>query len=218
MQYFQNHKQGNGIYKWEHYFEIYHRHLARFVGQRVDLLEIGIYSGGSLEMWCAYFGPNCQVYGVDIEEACRIYETEHVSVFIGDQADRSFWKSFKSRVEGIDILIDDGGHSPEQQQVTLEEMLPFLRPGGVYICEDIHAKFNEFTAFAAALVDHLNTADRTATTDVECRATPFQSAIHSIHFYPYVMVIEKHHGRMEKLVSSKRGTIWQPFSLKSPAV
>jgi len=66
---------------------------------------------------------------------------------IGDQADRRFWKRFKQEHPRIDVLIDDGGHEPEQQLVTLEEMLPHLRPGGVYICEDVHGERNRFNAY-----------------------------------------------------------------------
>src|SRR5690242_2489204 len=83
--------EGHGIWKWDHYFDAYHRHFARFRGTEVHILEIGIYSGGSLEMWRNYFGPRCHVYGVDVEEACRRYEDAQTTVFIGDQADRAFW-------------------------------------------------------------------------------------------------------------------------------
>ncbi|BAY77315.1 hypothetical protein NIES25_37770 [Nostoc linckia NIES-25] len=210
-EYFQNHKEGFGIWKWEHYFDIYHRHLAKFVGQKVDVLEIGIYSGGSLEMWRSYFGENSHIYGVDIEEVCKAYENEHVSVFIGDQADRSFWSTFKNSVKGIDILIDDGGHTPEQQQITLEEMLPHLRPGGVYLCEDVHGTFNRFSAFATGLVNELNSMNVMPSSLLQSRVTQFQSAIHSIHFYPYLVVIEKHPVSLPKLSAPKHGTQWQPF-------
>lgn len=199
--YFQNHKEGHGIWKWEHYFDVYHKHLAKFVGEKVDVLEIGIYSGGSLEMWRSYFGGNCHIYGIDIEDACKEYENEYVSVFIGDQENKTFWSDFKNNVEGVDVLIDDGGHTPEQQQVTLEEMLQHIRPGGVYICEDIHGTFNKFSAYAAGLVNELNSMDD----------SQFQSAIHSIHFYPYMLVIEKHLVKPKKLNAPKHGTIWQPF-------
>ena len=96
-EYFQSYEKGPGIWKWEHYFEIYHRHLAKFVGRKVDVLEIGIYSGGSVEMWRSYFGKNSHIYGIDIEKACKAYENDHVSVFIGDQADRVFWSTFRKR-------------------------------------------------------------------------------------------------------------------------
>jgi hypothetical protein len=208
--YFNGHTQGRGIWKWQHYFEIYHRHFAHFVGRKVDVLEIGIYSGGSLEMWHSYFGEKSHIYGVDIAKSCKEYECDYISIFIGDQADRHFWKAFVEAVDGVDILIDDGGHSPEQQQITLEEMLPRLRPGGVYICEDIHNRFNGFIEFATGLVRELNncsfmTADRSQT-DV----SQFQSAIHSIHFYPFVMVIEKHLFPLRGLSALKQGTEWKP--------
>jgi len=211
-EYFHNHKDGHGIWKWEHYFDIYHRHFSRFVGGKVNVLEIGIYSGGSLEMWRSYFGERSHIYGVDIEEACKAYENDHVSVFIGDQADRAFWSSFRKNVEGIDILIDDGGHTPRQQQVTLEEMLQHIRPGGVYLCEDVHGCFNRFSAFAAGLVRDLNRMNIIpGSPNLNSTVSGFQSSINSIHFYPYVVVIEKHRTRPSILSSSKQGTEWQSF-------
>jgi hypothetical protein len=212
-EYFQNHKEGPGIYKWEHYFEIYNRHLAKFIGKDVNVLEIGIYSGGSLEMWRSYFGDKTHVYGVDIEEACKQYESDNVSIFIGDQADRVFWKTVSRSIEGIDILIDDGGHTSEQQQITLEEMLPRLRPGGVYLCEDVHGPNNRFSAFASSLVDGLNGMNpiQPKSGPLEGNVSRFQSSIHSIHFYPYLVVIEKHRVPPIKLSAPKHGTEWQPF-------
>src|SRR5439155_4001517 len=59
--YFESHTKGRGIWKWEHYFDIYQRHFQKFVGQEVHVVEVGIYSGGSLDMWKNYFGPKCQV-------------------------------------------------------------------------------------------------------------------------------------------------------------
>ncbi len=211
MEYFQNHQKGPGLWKWEHYFEIYHRHLSKFVGRKVDVLEIGIYSGGSLEMWRNYFGEKCHIYGVDIQGACKTYENDHVSVFIGDQADKAFWSTFRKSVPGIDVLIDDGGHTPEQQQITLEEMLRHLRPGGVYICEDVHGVFNRFAAYATGLVSELNSIAFAPGSVYQSKATQYQSAIHSIHFYPYLVVIEKRLVSLPVLSAPKHGTEWQPF-------
>jgi Methyltransferase domain len=209
--YFQKHEDGHGIWKWEHYFEIYHRHFSRFVGQKVNVLEVGIYSGGSLGMWRSYFGEKSHIYGVDIEEACRVYENDYTSVFIGDQADRAFWSTFRKSVEGIDIIIDDGGHAPEQQQITLEEMLPHLRPGGVYLCEDVHSVSNRFCGFVTGLASELNGMYPISGSLLESNVSPFQASIHSIHFYPYVVVIEKHGVSPTKLSAPKHGTKWQPF-------
>ena len=126
-EFFDSRKQGQGIWKWNHYFDIYDRHFRRFRGQEVHVLEIGVYSGGSLEMWREYFGPKARIFGVDIEPDCRVYESDNIKIFIGDQADRLFWRDFRQQVTTLDIVIDDGGHLAEQQIVSVEELLPFLR-------------------------------------------------------------------------------------------
>lgn len=209
--FFQARTSGRGVWKWEHYFDAYHRHLARFVGRPVHLLEIGIYSGGSLEMWRSYLGPDCRITGVDIEPACLAYEDDRTTVLIGDQADRGFWRREAGRLGGLDVVVDDGGHTPEQQQATLEELLPLLRPGGVFICEDVHGSANRFATYAAALVDALNRDRYTAVAPPQCAVSDFQAAIHSIHFYPFMVVIEKHDRPPERLVAPKHGTEWQPY-------
>jgi hypothetical protein len=209
--YFDANQVGPGIWKWNHYFDPYQRHLAKFVGDPVHIVEVGVYSGGSLPMWRTYFGPDAFVYGVDIDPACRAHAGERVAVFIGDQADRSFWARFRREVPTVDVLIDDGGHQPEQQMTTLEEMLPHLRLGGVYICEDIHRPNNEFIFFAMGLVSELNRVTDRPGPVMASEPSPFQRAIHSIHFYPYMTVIEKHLVGPTTLEAPKHGTVWQPL-------
>lgn len=204
-EYFDSHKTGRGIWKWNHYFEIYHRHFSKFMGREVHVVEVGIFSGGSLDMWKEYFGPRCHVYGIDIEPACKTYEDERTRIFVGDQSDRAFWKDFRNQVRSVDILIDDGGHLPEQQIATLEEMLPHLRPGGVYLCEDIHNLHNPFAAYVGGLVNGINAVHK------EGVPTGFQSDIHSVHLYPYVAVIEKNECPRKELIAPRHGTEWQPF-------
>lgn len=202
---------GRGIVKWRHYFEIYDRHLAKFVGEPSTLLEIGIYAGGSLDMWREYLGPSSELYGVDIDPYCTRFE--EATVFIGDQADRAFWERFRAETPSLDIIVDDGGHTVEQQLVTLEELLPRLRPGGVYICEDIHGDDNAFLGYVYGLSRGLFGYDLTLDEAnpervLSSPATPFQSAIHSVHVYPYVVVIERRDVSLDELVASKHGTEW----------
>ena len=209
-EFFDARRAGPGIWKWNHYFDIYNRHLAKFVGRGAHVMEIGVYSGGSLEMWRDYFGSDCTVYGVDLQQACKAYENAHTKIFIGDQADRDFWRSLD--LPALDVLIDDGGHRPEQQIATLEEMLPRLRPGGVYLCEDIHGPNHGFGAYLQGLLRDLN-AINPGSAGKPVRPSPLQAAIHSIHFYPYVVVIEKSRSVVSELDAPKHGTEWQPFKL-----
>lgn len=208
QEYFDARREGRGIWKWRHYFEIYHRHLAKFIGRPVHVVEVGVYSGGSLEMWRQYFGSSCRLYGVDIEASCKTYENDHTQVHIGDQEDREFWARFRQSVPLVDVLVDDGGHKPEQQIATFEEMMPHLRPGGVYICEDIHGAHNGFNAYAQGLTKTLN--------DMGGEPSSFQSWISSIHFYPYLVVIEKAERPVRQFSAPKHGTEWQPWSTSRP--
>src|SRR5689334_4217286 len=119
---------GRAMYKWTHYFEIYHRHFAPYRGRSPVVVEIGVFHGGSLQMWREYFGPGARIVGVDIDPRCREFEEDGVSVLIGDQNDRGFLASLRERLPRIDILIDDGGHRMEQQIATFEELYPHIHP------------------------------------------------------------------------------------------
>ena len=216
LSYFEGKREGHGIWKWRHYFAMYHRHLRKFVGKSAHVLEIGIFSGGSLEMWRSYFGDQCAIYGVDIEPACKAYEADGVRVLIGDQADRGFWRRVRGEVPTLDVVIDDGGHQPAQQRISLEEMLPHLRPGGVYICEDIATDTNEFAVYVSRLTLALHQARMVVSDDDDTRritspTTAWQSSIASIHTYPFAVVIERNEAPVDELVAPKHGTKWQPF-------
>jgi hypothetical protein len=204
------------VWKWEHYLDVYHRHFERFRGSEVHVLEIGVYSGGSLEMWREYFGPRSHVYGVDIDPSCSRYAEDGIRIFIGDQADRGFWERFREAVPRLDVVVDDGGHDPEQQAVTLEELLPHLSSGGVYLCEDVHGARNAFGAYMAGLMQALDDDSelrgnkKDAERSIVSKATPFQATIDSIHTYPFAVVVEKRREPVLEFVAPRRGTEWTP--------
>ncbi|KAI9027080.1 S-adenosyl-L-methionine-dependent methyltransferase [Hyaloraphidium curvatum] len=138
------HTKGRGLHKWLHYFDAYHRHFRRFRLQpRVVLLEIGVQSGGSIDMWRDYFGPDrLDYYGVDFNPESTQFSAPGVTIFTGDQANRTLWRrGILPRLPPPDIVIDDGGHRMVQQRVTLEETFPVLKEGGMYLCEDLHTSY-----------------------------------------------------------------------------
>jgi hypothetical protein len=214
-EYFDGHTTGRGVWKWRHYFDIYDKHFSKFRGHEVHILEIGIFSGGSLDMWRSYFGEKAHIYGVDIEPACRSYEAPGTRIFIGDQSDKEFWREFMREVPQLDIVIDDGGHLASQQIPTLEVLLPHLRPGGIYLCEDIHDRFNRFLSYINGLSRSLYT---TNLIDVDAdeanwKAEPgnLQRLVDSIHLYPFAAVIERRAEELDQMSAPQHGTEWQPW-------
>jgi hypothetical protein len=128
------------------------------------------------------------------------YEADGIEILIGDQSDRHFWAKVRAAVPRIDVLIDDGGHHPEHQIITLEELLPHIAPGGVYLCEDVHGAPNYFASYVAGLSSRLN----------GWNSPNFVAAVSSVHLYPLVTVIEKSQQPREPLRDEQRGAQWQP--------
>jgi len=203
--YAESHTEGPGIFKWQHYFDIYDRHIARFRGAPVKLVEIGVAGGGSLGMWREYLGSQAQIVGIDIDPACKRFEQARVEVVIGDQGSAGFWDSFLDAHEQIDIVIDDGGHLPEQQVVTLESVLPAIAPGGVFICEDIHGPFQPFHAYVDGLTRPLSSIGFAGES---YPAGALQRQVASVHRYPLLTVIEKTTASPATFEAHRRGTQW----------
>jgi 23S rRNA U2552 (ribose-2'-O)-methylase RlmE/FtsJ len=187
------------IHKWLHYFEIYDRHFSRFRGTDVHVVEFGVSYGGSLQMWKEYFGPNAKIFGVDIDPRCKKLEEKQIEIFIGDQENKEFLKSLTKQIPRIDILIDDGGHTMQQQINTYEELFYKIDKNGVYLCEDLHTsywknydggykKHNTFIEYSKNFIDYIN-AWHSRTNKL--RISEFTMSVHSLHYYDSILVIEK---------------------------
>ncbi len=196
--YFRN-NPGNLIHKYDHYFEIYDRHFSRFRGKPIVLLEVGVYHGGSLQMWKAYFGPDAKIYGIDINPECKKFEEPGIEIFIGSQSDRAFLRDVKQKIPKVDILIDDGGHTMDQQIVTFEEMFEHVKGEGVYLAEDLATSYWEeygggyqnqksFIEYSKNFIDRLNAWHSRETS---LRVDAFTRSADSLHYYDGVLVIEK---------------------------
>jgi hypothetical protein len=156
--------------KWEHYFEIYERHLSRFRGQPLTLLEIGVQNGGSIDVYRQFFGEQLQYVGIDIDPACRQLERHYASgvrIEIGDSSDSAFLARVASRLPKIDVIIDDGSHVPLHQLRAFSSLYGRLDVNGVYVVEDLHTNYfpsygggrrspSTFLAYAKELTDSLH--------------------------------------------------------------
>jgi hypothetical protein len=118
------------------YTELYERLFLQWKNEPITIFEIGIANGGSLKMWQEYF-PQARIVAVDIDPKSQ-FDNARVTTFIADQANRDQLKPAITAAGAPEILIDDGGHTMEQQQVSLGFLFRHVKPGGYYVIEDVH--------------------------------------------------------------------------------
>ena len=196
--YFYN-NEGDLIDKWEHYFEVYDRYFSKYRNTKVIFVEIGVYQGGSLQMWKQYFGPKAKIYGIDINPECKKFEDEQIEIIIGDQESKDFLKSLKNKLPKIDILLDDGGHNMKQQINTFEVLFDYIKQDGIYMCEDVHTSYwngykggfrktSTFIEYSKNIIDDLHAW---YSESKKLKISTFTRTIKAIHFYNSIVVIEK---------------------------
>jgi hypothetical protein len=208
---FESH-EGRLLHKWNHYLEIYERYFAKYKGTPVNILEIGISHGGSLQMWRKYFGEQANIYAVDINPQCKQFEEGKTKVFIGSQEDPIFLENLKAQLPALDILLDDGGHTMSQQIVTFKHLFDKVKDDGLYMIEDTHTSYwreyhggyknrHSFIEFSKNIIDQIHAwnidNEKIAPIDEITRHT------NSIAFYDSIVVIEK--TLREEPVHSMRG-------------
>lgn len=121
------------------YTTVYHQKFEHLREEKLNILEIGIGSGTSLKMWYDYF-PNATIHAIDIENCCQ-HNNDRVFTHVANQKFRGDLLTVMEKVGKLDIIIDDGGHMMEQQQVSLGTLFRFLKPGGYYFIEDLHTSY-----------------------------------------------------------------------------
>ena len=130
--------------KWKNcYTDYYSKWFESIRDEKLKILEIGVERGKSITMWKDYF-PNSTIYGMDNGRICdrstmeRLNDGDRTFTYYADQSNREDLKKFIEEHGGdFDIIIDDGYHFQEHQQISLGFLFPHLKPGGVYIIEDI---------------------------------------------------------------------------------
>ena len=79
----------------------------------------------------------------------------------------------------MDVLIDDGGHMPQQMWQTLLSTFPdHISPGGYFVTEDIHGDNVYLHPFLLPVADWLGAPERV-------------SQVASVHLFPFLMMVKK---------------------------
>jgi len=191
---------GRIVHKWIHYLEIYERHFAPYRNTPVKMLEIGVFKGGSLEMWREYFGESATIFGIDVNPDCAGYATAPNQVRIGSQDDPQFLERVVQEMGLPDIVLDDGSHIGRHQRRSFDVLFPLLKPGSLYVIEDLHTSYwpNEFAGGyrrKGTAIGHIKQMidDMHAWYHTYPTMTPAKAEIGAIHIYDSIAFIEKKH-------------------------
>jgi hypothetical protein len=130
--------------KWLSYFSVYDTYFLKFKNKEINLLEIGIQNGGSLEVWNNYFKNAKNIIGSDIDVKCRKlkFKFKKIRLVIGDINKPIVRRKITNLgKDGFDIIIDDGSHKSKDINSTFLFFYPLLNPGGIYLIEDLHCSY-----------------------------------------------------------------------------
>ena len=123
---------------WHRYSRFYRRHFES-LSPVSSILEYGVLNGASVR-WLRGLFPNAQIVAVDILPPQPDWPTgQNIEYRVADQGDRPGIARLLSDIRRhFDLVIEDGSHVPQHQANCLAETLPWVRPGGLFVLEDLH--------------------------------------------------------------------------------
>lgn len=126
--------KGADQHNYTPYYSIFFEAL-KFVP--LNLLEIGIDKGASVQMWNDYFKSG-EIHGIDLRGDYQYLFDEGITTHIVDQSKKGelivFGEQYK---DYYSIIVDDGSHASDDQIITFEILFPYLKSGGYYCVEDL---------------------------------------------------------------------------------
>ena len=125
---YENYEGPYGFDHWKEYASHYEFHLDQVIQDlpktnTFRMLEIGVQSGGSVEIWSSYFSSKRPFYyvGMDIDERCIRSEDVKRNIFIeiGSQESPEDLLRICQKHGPFDFIVDDGGHTFEMMKISL---------------------------------------------------------------------------------------------------
>ncbi|MGB1671194.1 MAG: class I SAM-dependent methyltransferase, partial [Flavobacteriales bacterium] len=191
----------------------YHRFYSRFLDDLrehpIQMLEIGIDREESMKLWSEYF-PKATIHGADIK---KYPSSERITMHHLDQSNSDQLSEFADQfTESFDFILDDGSHVPKHQILTLEQLWKCLKPGGIFIIEDIETNYwgksviygyafdsNRYNllAYLSSAVDHINSEF----SGLASPKHPVFADLESMTFGHNCIVLEKKSPRYEQFYS-----------------
>ncbi len=123
------------------YSKYYSSQLKDLKSNKLQILEIGSYSGASAAAFAKYF-ENSKIYCIDINISKFKYQSRKIEVFGADVKNKyQILKILegifsKNNFQQFDLIIDDGSHKLSDILFGLNFFFKYLRNKGYYIIED----------------------------------------------------------------------------------
>lgn len=126
------------------YLDLYYDLLCSKKETAKNILEVGIYRGGSIKLWHDFF-ENAIIYGLDRDDIDNIYMTneiknkERIYLFTSIDAynENYFNSNFLSKKTKFDVLLDDGPHTLDSMTKFIKLYSQVMTDDGILIIEDI---------------------------------------------------------------------------------
>lgn len=109
-----------------------------------NVLEVGIYHGGSIKLWSDYF-KNATVYGLDIMSIDNVWEgiknKENIILHTSTDAYNKdfFTANFLNKNIKFDFMLDDGPHSLQSMKQFIQLYSQLMTDDGILIIEDVQS-------------------------------------------------------------------------------
>lgn len=131
----------------------YETEFAKYRDRHISMLEIGVWNGGSLQLWSEYF-TDARVLGIDVylmpQVGPLVAKYNSCSIIIAD----AYTNEKADTLGEFDIIIDDGSHDINNQLFMVETYLSKVKPGGIMVLEVVQSK-SYFDQLMAAVPDVL---------------------------------------------------------------
>lgn len=118
------------------YIPEYEKLFRRLKDTAKNVLEIGIYDGGSIKLWSDYF-QNAQIHGLDVDDHATFLDEGYprVKKYITNAYDVKLVSELSKTK--FDIVIDDGPHNIESMCFFARYYSELLTDDGILVIEDI---------------------------------------------------------------------------------
>jgi len=115
--------------------------FATYKNRPVRFAEIGVAGGASVHMWSNYFkSGELFFYDRDDNFLQNAASFGYPNAKFGNMDVRSA-DSIRSALTAaggnLDVILDDSSHDVWDQKIIIEAALPFLKPGGILLVEDV---------------------------------------------------------------------------------